>query len=389
MSKRSQTFLTRLRAGAFAPVDVASIVFFRIAFGLLMAWHVWAFFTSHRIAVYWFEPHFLFKYYGFSWVQPWPGNGLYVHCVVLGIFALFLAAGFVYRFSAALFFLGYLYFFLLDEGRYQNHQYLICLFGFLLIFIPAHRAFSVDAKIRPKLRTQTAPAWALWLLRVQMGVVYFYGGIAKMNLDWFRGEPMRWLMAQHRDFLIIGRFFTQEWAVYLMSYSSLLFDLCIVPCLLWRRTRLAAFIAAVLFHLINARFFAIDIFPWLAIAATSLFLSPDWPRRVVLDQSLNSVASPRPAHRIARTLKSDARIHRLQQQRARNFSNLLARNLRRRSSPGLQRSPNHYEHYHPTHTHHHRSPCRLKNRSPTATVSHQDTSAYLQPPSRVIPSKKN
>src|SRR5438270_9047380 len=114
-----------------------------------------------------------------------------------------------------------------------------------------------------------------------MGVVYFYGGIAKMNLDWFRGEPMRWLMAQHRDFLIIGRFFTQEWAVYLMSYSSLLFDLCIVPCLLWRRTRLAAFIAAVLFHLINARFFAIDIFPWLAIAATSLFLSPDWPRRVV------------------------------------------------------------------------------------------------------------
>jgi vitamin K-dependent gamma-carboxylase len=278
MLRRIKTLLEQFRDRAFAPVDNASIVFFRVAFGLLMTWHVWSYFTDHRIGVYWLEPHFLFKFYGFSWVHPWPGNGLYLHRTALGMFAIFIAVGFIYRVSAALFCLSYAYFFLLDETRYQNHQYLICLLSFLLIFIPAHRAFSVDAMVIRKLRAPTAPAWTLWLLRTQMAVVYFYGGVAKINPDWLRGEPMRWVMSQHLEFPILGRFFTQEWLVYVMSYGSLLLDLFIVPLLLWRRTRVVAFCAAVLFHLMNARLFAIDVFPWLAIAATTLFLSPDWPR---------------------------------------------------------------------------------------------------------------
>ena len=281
MSERIRRLLARAEKGAFAPVDIASIVFFRISFGLLMAWHAWTFFTEHRLTGYFLEPRLLFKYYGFGWVHPWPGDGLYTLKIAMGIFALFTAVGFIYRASAALFLLSYLYFFLLDESRYQNHEYLICLFSLLLIFIPAHRALSVDAIVRPRLRAQTVPAWALWLLRGQMGVVYFYGGIAKINPDWLRGEPMRWVMAHHLDFPIIGRFFTEEWAVYVMSYGALFLDLFIVPFLLWRRTRTAAFCLVALFHLMNARLFSIDIFPWLAIATTTLFLSPDWPRRPV------------------------------------------------------------------------------------------------------------
>ena len=281
MLKRIERFFARARNSAFAPVDIGSIVFFRIAFGLLMAWHVWTFFTAYRLTGYFLEPSLLFKYYGFGWVHPWPGNGLYIHKIAMGVFALFIATGFIYRTSAALFLLSYLYFFLLDEARYQNHEYLICLFSFLLIIVPAHRVFSVDAIINRKLRKPTVPAWTLWLLRAQIAVVYFYGGIAKLNPDWLRGEPMRWVMAHHVDFPIIGRFFTEEWAVYTMSYSGLVLDLLIVPLLLWRRTRVAAFCVAVLFHLMNARLFSIDVFPWLAIAATTLFLSPGWPRRLV------------------------------------------------------------------------------------------------------------
>jgi len=273
--------LAKLQKSAFAPVDIASLVFFRIAFGLLMVGHIWSYFSRHWIAEFWIEPRFLFKYYGFSWVHPWPGHGLYIHWGALGLFALFIAAGFLYRVSAALFFLSYTYFLLLDQTRYQNHTYLICLFSFLLIFLPANRALSVDVWLKPQLRSTTTPAWTLWLLRAQMGIVYFYGGIAKIAPDWLRGEPMRVLMAHGTDFPIIGRFFREEWAVYTMSYGSLLFDLLIVPLLLWRRTRVAAFCAAVVFHLINARLFTIGIFPWLAIAATALFFSPDWPRRVL------------------------------------------------------------------------------------------------------------
>jgi hypothetical protein len=114
-----------------------------------------------------------------------------------------------------------------------------------------------------------------------MTIVYIFGGIAKFSHDWLRGEPMRAWMAARTDFPIIGRYFTQEWAVYAASYGSLLFDLSIAPALLWRRTRLPAFGAAVLFHLSNAHLFSIGVFPWLGIAATTLFLSPGWPRRLL------------------------------------------------------------------------------------------------------------
>src|SRR5262249_48027935 len=65
------------------------------------------------------------------------------------------------------------------------------------------------------------------------------------------------------------------------SYGSLLLDLFLAPLLLWRRTRLPAFCVAVIFHLLNAWIFDLDIFPWFAIAATTLFLSPGWPRRIL------------------------------------------------------------------------------------------------------------
>src|SRR5712692_8743838 len=218
-------FLTKLQGRAFAPVDIASLVFFRITFGLLMAWDVWRYFSHGWIAFYWLDPRFLFKYYGFSWVHPWPGNGLYIHWAALGVFALFVATGFLYRLSTALLFFSCTYFFLLDEARYVNHAYLICLFSFLLIFVPANRALSVDAWLNPKIRSETTPAWTIWLLRAQMGVVYFYAGVAKIMPDWLHGAPMGVWLARNTQFPIIGRFFREEWAVYSLSYAALLFDL--------------------------------------------------------------------------------------------------------------------------------------------------------------------
>ena len=273
--------LARFRACAFAPVDIASIVFFRIAFGSLLIWRCYDHLAHDVLAKLWLEPRFLFKYYGFSWVHPWPGHWLYIHWIALDVFALFVAIGFCYRASAALLCLSCTYFFLLDEACYVNHTYLICLLSFLFVLIPAHRALSVDSWLRPRLRAQTVPAWCLWLLRLQMAVIYFYGGVAKLSPDWLQGEPMGYFLGQQTDFPVIGRFFRERWMVYSASYSSLLLDLLVVPLLLWRRTRVAAFCFAVFFHLMNSRLFTIGIFPWLAIAATTLFFSPSWPRRVL------------------------------------------------------------------------------------------------------------
>jgi hypothetical protein len=179
-----------------------------------------------------------------------------------------------------LFFLAFTYTFLLEKALYQNHYYLICLLSFLMIFLPAHRAGSFDAMDRPWLRADSVPAWTLWLLRFHIGIPYFYGGIAKLNHDWLRGEPMRMGLGLRTHYPVVGQLFTEEWMVWFFAYGGLAFDLLVVPALLWRRTRVPAYILAVAFHLMNSQMFGIGIFPPFMILATAIFFRPDWPRRM-------------------------------------------------------------------------------------------------------------
>jgi len=279
-SSAKSTLLQRVCAALFEPVDISFLVFFRILFGGIMLWETYRYFTHGWIARYYVEPVLNFTYYGFSWVRPWPGRGMYIHFFVLGLGAACVMAGFLYRIAAPVFFLAFTYLFLLDQTRYLNHLYLVCLISFLMCFLPAERAFSVDALLRRKIRSSVVPAWTLWLLRAQVGIPYFFGGIAKLNSDWVHGgEPMRtWLspLTRMRGF---GPIFASDWLVYSFVFGGLLLDLLVVPLLLWRRTRLFAFVAAILFNLINAVIFEIGIFPWLMLGSLLIFFPPDLVRR--------------------------------------------------------------------------------------------------------------
>ena len=168
----------------FKPVDIASIVYYRILFGALMIHSMLKIFYTGKIQRYWLGPDFNFTYYGFHWVEPLPGDGLYYLTFIMLILAIFVTIGFLYRISTFLFLLGFTYYYLLEQSLYLNHFYLTILIIFILIFIPANRLLSVDSKLNPNIKSQTAPAWTLWMLRFQMGIVYFYGGIAKLNMDW-------------------------------------------------------------------------------------------------------------------------------------------------------------------------------------------------------------
>jgi hypothetical protein len=275
-----------------SPVDIAALVYFRIAFGTLMLWEMAHDFSPAAIERFYVSPKLHFTYYGFDWVTPWPGQGMYWHVYVLAGLAVLIGIGLWYRLSVTLFFFGFTYLFLLDQTRYINHFYLICLLSFLLMFMPAHRAFSVDSWRRPALRHDTTPALWLWLLRFQFGVVYFYGGVAKINGDWLRGKPLDGWLTGRTDFPVIGHLFTEKSMAYFFSYSGLLIDLFVVPLLLWKRTRLFALVVAVMFNLTNARLWTIGVFPWLMIAGTLLFLPPDWPRK--LFAALRPVTGPPP-----------------------------------------------------------------------------------------------
>jgi hypothetical protein len=269
-----------LRTRMLEPVDIASIVVFRVVFGAVMLWEVMRYIAYGWVRAYYIEPPFHFTYWGFGWVRPLSGDWMYALFAVLGALALAIMVGAAYRLSIVLFTVGFTYWFLLEQARYQNHFYLIGLLSLILCFVPAGAAFAIDARTKPHLRRATVPAWMLWLLRFQLAVPFVFGAVAKITPDWLHGEPLRMWLSERMDFPLIGAYFTQEWVVLLFACGGIVFDLLITPLLLWHKTRYWAFGLSLVFHLTNAQLFHIGIFPWFLIGATTLFLDPAWPRHV-------------------------------------------------------------------------------------------------------------
>lgn len=265
----------------FEPVDAASLAVYRIAFGALMLIATLRFFAHGWIADYYEMPSHFFSYWGLAWIRPWPGAGMYLHFGAMAVLAAMIALGLWYRFSVAAFGALFAYAHLIDKTNYLNHYFLVIWLCLLMAFLPMHRMWSLDARRRPGLRSQTVPAWALWALRGQVALVYVFGGIAKLKHDWLvEAEPMTTWLAASTDFPLVGPLFEQAWVAYALSYAGLVFDLSIVPLLLWRRTRVLAYVAVVAFHLITARLFHLGMFPWIMMASSLLFLPPGWPRRL-------------------------------------------------------------------------------------------------------------
>jgi len=287
--------LAKLLGHLLAPVDVASLVFFRICFGALMAWWAWDYLTTGRVRYYYIQPQFHFTYYPFNWIEPLPAAGMYALFLALAILALAIAAGCCYRLTCLLFATGFTYVFLLDATNYQNHYYLIILLSWLLAIIPAHRAVSVDAALFPASGgrkptegfSDTAPAWSLWLLRFHIALPYFFGGVAKLDADWYSGIPMQQMLASHAALPVIGPYLSSHTTALAFAWGGLLFDLTVVPLLLWKRTRIPPYILRVLFHITNSALFSIHIFPWFMIFASTIFFESDWPRRILGGQPLS------------------------------------------------------------------------------------------------------
>jgi vitamin K-dependent gamma-carboxylase len=272
--------IAHFKSSLFKPIDSAFLVVFRIGFAVIMFWEVLRYWSHDWIRQFYIEPEFYFKYYGFEWVHPWPGDGMYYHFIVMGVLAVFIGIGFLYRLSTLLFFLAFSYLFFIDQARYLNHFYMVILINFLLMIMPANRSFSVDAKLWPKLRSDSIPGWTLWILRAQFEIIYIYAGLVKINSDWLSLEPLRMWLSTRSDMPLIGYLYTQDWAIAIAAYGVILLHVIGAPLLLWKRTRLAVFIIYAAFHTLNHFTFNIGIFPWLTLFGTLVFFDPNWPRQL-------------------------------------------------------------------------------------------------------------
>lgn len=290
--------LHSVRAALYRPVDGAGLAAFRILFGLMMCAGVVRFMANGWIDRFYGQPDFFFKYWGFAWVPVPPVPALYALFGVLAAAALGIALGAFYRVAAAVFFLGFTYAQLLDVTGYLNHYYLVCLLALLLVFAPLHRTWSVDAWRKPaRAGRGTVPAWAMWILRLQVGVVYFYAGLAKLEVDWLlHAQPLNlWFMAR-TETPIIGPLLAEPWVAYAASWSVFLFELAAVPLLLWSRSRPYLYAVIIGFHAMTHVFFDIGMFPFIMVVAATVFFAPDWPRRWLRGRAR---PAPAPAHEAA------------------------------------------------------------------------------------------
>ncbi len=289
-TRTSSAAINRWADGLFAPVDSAGLVFLRVAFGVIMLVECWRFWDHGWIARYFIRPEFQFKYYGFEWVHPWPGDGMYWHFVLLAVLSLMITIGLFYRLAMTVFFFAFSYIFLLDQARYLNHFYLVMIVAFLMILVPASQTYSVDAWLRSKFGPggkggkkggdRTVPMWSTWIFRCQFEVLYLYAGIVKVNADWLRLEPLGMWLARRDDAPFIGALFNEDWVVATASYGSIGLHILGAPLLLFRRTRIYVTVVYFAFHLSNHFMFQIGIFPWITMAGTMMFFDPDWPRQV-------------------------------------------------------------------------------------------------------------
>jgi len=261
--------VTDLRVWLSRPVDAASLHAFRRLFGLLMFVSVIRFAARGWIADIYVDPPAHFPFWGLECLRPWPGVGMYIHFAALAAAALALVLARNPRLPALAFLVLFTHVELLEQTAYLNHYYLVTLLALLLAFSPA-----ADRPL--------APRWTLYALRLQVGLVYVFAGLAKLRADWlFAGQPLRTWLHGHADFPLLGPLFARPETAHAMSWAGALFDLTTPFLLLHPRTRPYAFVAVLGFHALTGLLFPIGMFPWIMACSALLLFPPEWPRRLL------------------------------------------------------------------------------------------------------------
>lgn len=261
--------------------DVSPLIIFRIGFGLMMAYGMIRFWLKGWIETLYIQPNFHFSYYGFEWIKPL-GSYTYILFIICGLAAILIALGFKYRIAIIIFFLSFTYIELMDKTTYLNHYYFISMMSFLMIFLPLNASFSIDSYLEKK-SYKLIPNWTIDAIKIMLTIVYFYAGLAKFNSDWLiKAMPLKiWLPSKYDLPLIGENLMQQNWFHHAMSWSGMFYDLLIPFLLLYKRTRIFAFILVVFFHVFTRVLFPIGMFPYVMIISTLIFFDSNFHKKII------------------------------------------------------------------------------------------------------------
>ena len=258
----------------FKHIDNSALIIFRVFFGLLITLESFGAIVTGWVKKTLIEPQFTFSFIGFEWLQPLPGNWMYVYFTIMGVFGIGVMLGYKYKTSIIAFTILWAGVYFMQKSSYNNHYYLLVLLNVFMCVLPANKYFSLDVKQNPSLLKQSMPQWCGFIIILQMTIVYTSASIAKLYPDWLDTSVMEILMSGKKDYYIIGELLQEKWLHYILAYGGILFDLLIIPLLLWKPTRKWVFITAIFFHLFDSIVFQIGIFPYMSIALCVFFFEP-------------------------------------------------------------------------------------------------------------------
>lgn len=266
----------------FLQIDNAPLIIFRMFLGFLLACETFGAIATGWVKSNLVDPTFTFSFIGLEWLQPLPGYGMYIYFCVMGILGLLVMIGYKYRWTLGLYTLLWAGAYFMQKTSYNNHYYLLLLVCIIMLFLPAHRYASVDAKQNPLIRKLTMPAWCSWVMIVQIFIVYFFATLAKFYPGWLNGTFVHNLLDYSVTHEALNKIMTHKAFYLFITYAGMAFDLFVVPLMLFKRTRTIAFIASIIFHIFNSITLQIGIFPFFALSFAVFFYPPDTIRRIFL-----------------------------------------------------------------------------------------------------------
>ncbi|HEY1098348.1 MAG TPA: HTTM domain-containing protein, partial [Myxococcota bacterium] len=134
-----------------------------------------------------------------AWWSWWPtaSNELYRGVEVAAlVFAVSMTLGVLSRWSTLLTGLCALWLLVVDPAGFKHNLFALGVFCVLLALAPCGARLSIDALVRRRLRrttTTTTTTWALplVLIQLQVGVIYLFSTLRKLNDGWSTGHLLR------------------------------------------------------------------------------------------------------------------------------------------------------------------------------------------------------
>ncbi len=251
-NKFDEMFSTKIKNYLLKASASKALSLYRVLFALLMFNQYFKF--SKRVSFYKDPDYLFFPYPELDWlaVGSYP---ILLFILLIGILSnIGTLLGVFFRWTTLINSVCYFILFAQDSVYFNNHYYLMALLCFLLSFTGADGSISLT-----KNKKALIPRWHYVILQLMVGIVFFYGGLSKLNTDWFSGR-------------ILAGMDLPGSIVQFLIYSGAFFDLLIPFFLVWKRTRIVALALVIAFNITNHFLFNdIASFPVLMIATLLVF----------------------------------------------------------------------------------------------------------------------